>query len=65
MHGNDGNIILVTDKLKAFVGKSGLWVRKLEGDILDMFSRLKDFVEENSVETSATEIDSLYRRSRG
>jgi hypothetical protein len=30
MQGNDTNIIIVTDKLKTFIGKLGLWVRKLE-----------------------------------
>jgi hypothetical protein len=46
----------VTDKVKAFIWKLGLWVRKLKGKSLDMFSCLKDFVEENCVETSDTEI---------
>jgi hypothetical protein len=30
MQGNDTNIITVTDKLKTFTGKLGLWARKLE-----------------------------------
>jgi hypothetical protein len=46
----------VADKMKAFIGNLGLWVRKLEGKRLDMLSCLKDFVEENSVETSDTGI---------
>jgi hypothetical protein len=29
MQGNDTNIIVVTDKVKAFIEKLGLWVRKL------------------------------------
>jgi hypothetical protein len=55
MQGDNTNIIAVTDKAKAFIGKLGLWVRKLEGKSLDTFSCLKDFVEENSVETSDTD----------
>jgi hypothetical protein len=35
----------------------GLRIRKLEGKIFDMFSRLKDIVEGNSVETSDNGID--------
>jgi hypothetical protein len=54
MQGNDTNIIIVTDKVKAFIGKLGLWVRKLEGNSLDEFSHLKDFVEESSVGTNDT-----------
>jgi hypothetical protein len=48
MQGNDTNIIVVTDKMKTFIGKLGLWVRKLEGKSLDMFPRLKNFVEEKN-----------------
>jgi hypothetical protein len=56
MQENDTNIIIVTEKVKAFVGKLGLWVRKLEAESLEIFSQLKDFVEENSVEKSDTGI---------
>jgi hypothetical protein len=56
MQVNDTNIV-VTDKVKAFIGKLSLWVRKLGGKSLDMFSRLKGFVEENSLETFDTGID--------
>jgi hypothetical protein len=48
---NDAHIIAVADKVKAFAGKLGLWVSKRGRQSLDIFSRLKDFVEENSVET--------------
>jgi hypothetical protein len=51
----------VTDKVEALIGKLDLWVRKLEGKSLDMFSRLKYFVEENSVETSDTGTDQCIR----
>jgi hypothetical protein len=37
MQGNDTNIIIMTDKVKAFIGKLGLWVRKLEGKGLNSF----------------------------
>jgi hypothetical protein len=47
----------VADKVKAFIGKLDLWVRKLERNSLDIFSRSKDFVKENIVETNETEID--------
>jgi hypothetical protein len=30
MQGNDTDIIVMTDKVKAFIGKLGLWVTKLE-----------------------------------
>jgi hypothetical protein len=51
----------VIDKVKAFIGKLGFWVRKLERNSLDKFSRLKDFVEKSSVESSATGIDQCIR----
>jgi hypothetical protein len=38
-----------------------LWVRKLEGKSLVIFSRFKDFVEENNTETNATGIDQLSK----
>jgi hypothetical protein len=57
MRGNDSNIIIVTEELKAFVGKFGLWVRKLERQSFYMITCLKDFVEENSMVTNNTDID--------
>jgi hypothetical protein len=33
MQENDANIIVVTDEVKAFIGKLDLWVRKLEGNV--------------------------------
>jgi hypothetical protein len=59
--GNNTNIILVSDKVKACIGKLGLWVRKLEGKSLDMFSHSKDFVEENTVATCDTGIISVSK----
>jgi hypothetical protein len=61
MQGNDTNITVVTDKVEAFFGKLGLWVRKLGGKSLDIFSRLKYFGEENSVETSDVGIDQCIK----
>jgi hypothetical protein len=43
----------------AFVGKLGLWVRKLEGTSFDMFSSLKE--EEKNVETSNSRIDQCIK----
>jgi hypothetical protein len=48
MQRDDTNIIVVTDKVKAFIGKLSLWVRKLEGKGLKILSRLKQFVEETT-----------------
>jgi hypothetical protein len=42
--------------VKAFIGKLGVRVRKLEEKSLDMFSRIKDFVEKNNLEISDTAI---------
>jgi hypothetical protein len=43
MQGNGTNIILVTEKVKAFIGRLGLWVRKLQRKNLEILSRLKDY----------------------
>jgi hypothetical protein len=51
----------VTDSVKAFIGKLGLSVRKLEGTSSDVFPRLKNFVEENRVEKSDTRIDQCIK----
>jgi hypothetical protein len=45
MQGNDINIIVVTDKVKVFIGKLDSCVKKLEKKSLEIFSRLKDFVD--------------------
>jgi hypothetical protein len=50
MQRNNANIV-VTDKVKAFI-----YFRKLKGKSLDTLSCLKDFVEENILETSDTGI---------
>jgi hypothetical protein len=57
MHWIITNIIVMTNKVKGFIGKLDLQVRKLEGKSLAIFSRWKDFVEENNVETSDTRTD--------
>jgi hypothetical protein len=49
MQRKNTNITVVHDKVKVSVGELGLWVRKLEEKSLEIFSRLKDFVEKNSV----------------
>jgi hypothetical protein len=61
MQGNNTNTVVVTDNVMAFIGKSGLWVRKLEGTSFDMFSSLKDSVEERNVETSNSRIDQCIK----
>jgi hypothetical protein len=38
MQGKDTNIIVVADKMKAFIGKLGFWVRKLQGKFRYVFS---------------------------
>jgi hypothetical protein len=46
MQGNGTNIIvvtIVTDKVKEFIGKLGLWVRELEGKSLGTFLSLEEF----------------------
>jgi hypothetical protein len=37
MQGNDTNIIVVTDSVKAFIRKLVLWVTKLEGKVWPCF----------------------------
>jgi hypothetical protein len=51
----------VTDRVKIFIGKLSLWVRKLRGKCLEIFYHLKDFVEENIVERSDTGIDQCIK----
>jgi hypothetical protein len=63
MRRNDTDINVLSDKLEAFIGKLALYIRKLGVKTLDVFSRLKNFVEQNSVETSDTEIDRLSKVS--
>jgi hypothetical protein len=45
----------------AFTAKWGLWVRKLDGKSVAIFSRLKNFVEENLVEPYDTLIDQFIK----
>ncbi|PNF14665.1 hypothetical protein B7P43_G11540 [Cryptotermes secundus] len=47
--GNNTNVIVVTDKVKEFIGKLCVLVRKQQGKSLDIFSSSKYFVEENIV----------------
>jgi hypothetical protein len=49
MQRNNTNNIVVTNEVKVFIGKLGLWVRKLEAKSLYMFSRLKDFMGRKQV----------------
>jgi hypothetical protein len=47
----------VTEKVKAFIGKFRAVSQKTIKKNLEIFSRLKDFVEENNLEISGTGID--------
>jgi hypothetical protein len=40
MQGYDTNILVVSDKVNAFVRKIGLWISKIEERNLDMFPKL-------------------------
>jgi hypothetical protein len=40
MQGNNADIIVMTAKVKAFIGKLGLWVRKLEDKYEHVFCRV-------------------------
>jgi hypothetical protein len=51
----------VTDRVKIFIGKLSLWVRKLRGKCLKILSHMKDFMEENTVERSDTGIDQCIK----
>jgi hypothetical protein len=44
LRSTQANDTKVTDKVKSFIGKSDMRIRKEEGKSLDIFSRLKDFV---------------------
>jgi hypothetical protein len=46
----------LTDEVKAFIGKLGLWIRKLEGKIWTCF-----LVQENNMETSDGGIDQCVK----
>jgi hypothetical protein len=61
MQGNSTNVIAVTDKVKAFIGKLGSLVRKQQGKSLHTFSRSKDFVEENNVEKMTLKLISVSK----
>jgi uncharacterized protein (UPF0335 family) len=50
MQGDNTSVIVVTAEIEAIIGK----VRKLEWKNFDIFSHLKDFMEENRVGTNNT-----------
>jgi hypothetical protein len=52
MQGYDTNILIVSDKVNAFVRKLGLWISKIEKRNLDMFPKLNAFIEDNNMEIS-------------
>jgi hypothetical protein len=57
MQGYDTNILVVSDKVNAFVRKIGLWISKIEEGNLDMFPKLNAFIEDNNMEISETGIE--------
>jgi hypothetical protein len=59
--GNETDDIVVTEKVKTFIGKLGLYFRKIEGKVRTYFSRLKNIVKENSVEKLALELISVSK----
>jgi hypothetical protein len=61
MQGYDTNILLVSDKVNAFVRKISLWISKIEERNLDMFPKLNAFIEDNNMEISETGIEWCVR----
>jgi hypothetical protein len=61
MQGYDTNILVVSDKVNAFVRNTGLWISKIEERNLDMFPKLNAFTEDNNIEISETEIERCIR----
>jgi hypothetical protein len=59
MQGNDTNIIVVTVEVKEFWLSFACGSENVGGKSLDMFSRFKDFMEENSFETVALKLTSV------
>jgi hypothetical protein len=61
MQEHDTNILVVSDKVNAFVGKIGLCIIKIEERDLDMFPKWSVFVEDNIMEISQTGIERCIR----
>jgi hypothetical protein len=61
MQGYDTNILVVSDKVNAFVRKIGLWISKIEERNLDMFPKLNAFIEDNNMEISETGVERCVR----
>jgi hypothetical protein len=61
MQGYDTNILVVSDKVNAFVRKMGLWISKIEERNLHMFPKLNTFIEDNNMEISKTGIEQCIR----
>jgi hypothetical protein len=61
MQGYDTNVLVVSDKVNAFVRKIGLWVSKIEEGNLDTFPKLNAFIEDDNMEISETGIERCIR----
>jgi hypothetical protein len=61
MQGYDTNILVVSDKVNAFVRKICLWISKIEERNLDMFPKLDAFIEDNNMGISETGIEQCIR----
>jgi hypothetical protein len=61
MQGYDANILVVSDKVNAFVREIGLWISKIEERDLEMFPKLNAFIEDNNMEISETGIERCIR----
>jgi hypothetical protein len=61
MQGYDTKILVVSDKVNAFVRKIGLWISKIEERNLVMFPKLNAFIEDNNMEISETGIERCIR----
>jgi hypothetical protein len=61
MQGYDTNILVLSDKVNAFVRKIGLWISKIEERNLDMFPKFNVFIEDNNMEISKIGIERCIR----
>ncbi len=52
MQGRDANILLLSDKVNAFVGKLDLWRDRLINKNVDMFPNFADCVQETGINIS-------------
>lgn len=58
LQGRDKNILLMTDKVHAFIKKLDIWIIRLQSKNLDMFPLTSDYIEKN-----LNEQDTIIRHS--